>query len=315
MSRLSVAYFATPEFSLPTLEELFKNENIDLKAVVSMPDRPKGRGHRLTSPPVIDFARENNIPYFQTPNINKDVDTMASLEKMNLDLIVVLAFAQFLSNDVLNLPRLGCFNIHTSLLPKYRGAAPIQYALLNHDPVTGVSIQKMVLRMDAGDIVKATEVEIEGGDRLEQLSQKLSRQAPLTLRELIIDILNDRVQYQPQDESLVSFAPTIKKEDGLIHFTEDSFMLVLGKLKAYSPWPGVFCYLNGKRLKIHSVERGEHQLSPGQTSTATGHIEVGLLDGTVRLVEIQLEGKRKMFDYELLSGLREKIELSSRTSA
>ncbi|MCE3014018.1 MAG: methionyl-tRNA formyltransferase, partial [Proteobacteria bacterium] len=153
MKKLKTLFFGTPDFSVATLELLQHHPLIELLGVVSMPDRPAGRGQELKSPEVINYAKNIKIPFFQTENINKEEALLETWKNEKVDLIIVLAFAQFLGSKVLQLPLLGCFNIHTSLLPKYRGAAPIQYALWNGDTETGVSIQRMVKKMDAGNIV------------------------------------------------------------------------------------------------------------------------------------------------------------------
>jgi methionyl-tRNA formyltransferase len=152
MKKLRTIFLGTPDFSIPVLEMLTNHHNIELVQVITMPDRPAGRGQEMQSPPVAMFAKEKKIPLLQTENINKEEAFFENFNSTNTDLIIVLAFAQFLGTKILALPKLGCFNIHTSLLPKYRGAAPIQYALWNGDKSTGVSIQKMVKKMDAGDL-------------------------------------------------------------------------------------------------------------------------------------------------------------------
>lgn len=144
MKKLKTIFFGTPDFSIPALETLFSHPNVEITKVISMPDRPSGRGKLLHSPPIIDYCKNNKIPFLQTENINQETDFIEQIKKDKVDLFIVLAFAQFLKNELLDIPLFGAFNIHTSLLPKYRGAAPIQYALLNHDKKTGVSIQKMV---------------------------------------------------------------------------------------------------------------------------------------------------------------------------
>ena len=148
MKTFKVAFLGTPDFSVPTLDLLANHPHIDLRFVISMPDRPAGRGMELKSPEVIEYAKSKKISFFQTENINKESDFLKKLKSEELDFIVVLAFAQFLGSEMLSIAKLGCFNIHTSILPKYRGAAPIQYALLNGDKETGVSIQKMVKKME-----------------------------------------------------------------------------------------------------------------------------------------------------------------------
>ena len=157
MEKLNCIFMGTPDFSVPTLSAIHNHTQINIVKVVTMPDRKSGRGKKLQAPPVAIYAKENNLPLIQAENINSEEDLL-NLEAV--DLIIVIAFAQFLGSKVLALPKLGCFNIHTSILPKYRGAAPIQYALLNGDLSTGVSIQRMVKKMDAGDICHFKECSI-----------------------------------------------------------------------------------------------------------------------------------------------------------
>ncbi len=306
MKKFNVVFCGTPDFSVPTLELLNNHPHINLKYVISMPDRPAGRGQKLKSPPVVEYANSNKIKVFQTENINKESEFISQLENEKIDFFVVLAFAQFLGSKVLNLPKQGCYNIHTSLLPKYRGAAPIQYALLNGDETTGVSIQKMVKKMDAGDLVKDSPIAISRTETGGQLYTRLKLQAALTLNDLITDLINDNVTVTPQNEDEVSFAPTLKKEDGHIKFSEDSFDKIWNKVRALKPWPGTFCFLNEKRVKIIEIEEYPTvKLSPGEFKLLDQKILIGSLDKTVRLTLLQLEGKKPCSDVKLANGLKQ----------
>lgn len=304
--KFNVVFFGTPDFSLPTLETLAAHPSISLVAVVTMPDRPAGRGQELKSPPVAEFAKKHDLKLFQVDNINKSEDVLLELESMNIDFFLVLAFAQFLGSRVLSIPQLGCFNIHTSILPKYRGAAPIQYALLNGDTSTGVSIQKMVKEMDAGDLVHFDEVSIDPIDNGETLYNKLKNKAAQSTLTFIEKLQSNTIVYTPQDVSQVSFAPTIKKEDGFLDFRNSNFSKIQNQIRAFDPWPGTYCFLNSQRLKIYSIERHSKKLSPGETSLEHGQLLVGLKDCSIRLSKIQLEGKKVCSDNELLNGLKNK---------
>lgn len=310
MKKFRVAFCGTPDFSVPTLDLLSSHPHVDLRAVISMPDRPAGRGMEMKSPEVIEFARAKRIPFFQTENINREKDFIEKLRGESLDFIVVLAFAQFLGDELLNLARLGCFNIHTSILPKYRGAAPIQYALWNGDTETGVSIQKMVKKMDAGDLVHFHTVPIAPTETGGQLYTRLKFQAALSMNDLITKLLENKVTYTAQNESLVSFAPTLKKEDGLLRFKEKSVAQILNLIRALDPWPGTYCFLNGKRLKVLSAEKYHAGLPPGKSKNDLGSLVVGCTDGALRLTEIQLEGKKPCSDRELLNGIKSDIVIS-----
>ena len=303
--KLNVVYCGTPDFSVPTLIELFNNPAINLVGVITMPDRPAGRSLELKSPPVAEFSKTHNIPLFQVENINREPEVLDALEKLDIDFILVLAFAQFLGSRILNMPKLGCFNIHTSILPKYRGAAPIQYALLNGDTSTGVSIQKMVKEMDAGDLVHFDELSIAPDENGESLYNRLKDQAALSTKALIEKILNNQLVYTPQDPAGVSFAPTLKK-DGFLNFKESDYKKIYNQIRALDPWPGTYCFLNGQRLKVFKIEKLQRNLAPGVTSTDHGHLAIGIKDASIRLVSIQLEGKKVCSDTELLNGLKNK---------
>lgn len=310
MKKLKVAFCGTPDFSVPTLDLLANHPHIDLRYVISMPDRPAGRGMELKSPEVIEYAKAKKIPFFQTENINKEPEFLAKLKNEDLDFVVVLAFAQFLGAEMLSMGKLGCFNIHTSVLPKYRGAAPIQYALLNGDHETGVSIQKMVKKMDAGDLVHFHTVAIAPTENGGQLYTRLKFQAALAMNDFLVKVIENKITYTPQDETNVSFAPTLKKEDGLLKFSQKTTAEILNLIRALDPWPGTHCFLNGKRLKVLIAEPYHAKLAPGKAKNDLGSLVVGCLDGSLRLSEIQLEGKKAGTDRELLNGIKSDIVIT-----
>lgn len=306
MKKLNVVFCGTPDFSVPTLELLHQHPHINLVGVVTMPDRPAGRGQELKSPPVAEYAKLHKLPLYQVENINRDESLLLELESKKIDFILVLAFAQFLGTRVLTMPKMGCFNIHTSILPKYRGAAPIQYALLNGDQTTGVSIQRMVKEMDAGDLVHFHELPVAETETGGQLYTRLKFQAALSCNTLIEPILQDKLVFTKQDPNGVSFAPTLKKEDGLLNFKESTILKLKNQIRALDPWPGTYCFLNNQRLKVFEIEKLPRSLKPGETSTEHGHLAVGTLDGVIRLMSVQLEGKKICSDTELLNGLKNK---------
>lgn len=312
MKKFRIAYCGTPDFSVPTLDLLANHPHIDLRYVISMPDRPAGRGMELKSPEVIEFAKAKKIPFFQSENINRETEFLEKLKQEQLDFVVVLAFAQFLGSEMLNIAKLGCFNIHTSVLPKYRGAAPIQYALLNGDQETGVSIQKMVKKMDAGDLVHFQTVMISPTENGGQLYTRLKFQAALAMNDLIQKIIDNQLTYQMQDESRVSYAPTLKKEDGFLDFANQSIESILNRVRALDPWPGTWCFLNGKRLKVLHAETYHRKVTAGTVQNDMGSLVVGCLDGSLRLSEVQLEGKKACSDRELINGIKSELKLSTK---
>lgn len=306
MVKFDVIYFGTPDFSVPSLEILVNHPHINLKMVVSMPDRPAGRGRVLKSPPVIDYCKENKIPFLQTENINKEQKFLEELEKNPVDFILVLAFAQFLGSRLLKIPRKGCFNIHTSLLPKYRGAAPIQYALLNGESSTGVTIQRMVKEMDAGDIVRTDAIAIEQTETGGLLYTRLKFKAALSTCDFVHQMVIDDLDFKPQEHAHKTFAPTLKKEDGLIQFKEKSYAEIFNQIRALNPWPATYFYLGGLRIKVHESESSDLSLEPNQVDTSSNRLIIGCKHGSLRLSRVQLEGKNECSDIELLNGLKNK---------
>jgi methionyl-tRNA formyltransferase len=305
VKKLNVVFLGTPDFSVPSLDILYNHPFINLKYVISMPDRPAGRGQHLKSPEVIEYAKTHKIDFFQTDNINKEPEFLNKLESEDSVGVVGVAAAPVRASRLSTLPKLGCFNIHTSLLPKYRGAAPIQYALLNGDKETGVSIQKMVKEMDAGDIVADHSIKIDKQETGGQLYTRLKYQAALTLNDFIYDLINDSVNSYAQDHDAATFAPTLKKEDGHLHFSSENFETIFNKVRALKPWPGTFCNLNGKRLKVIEIEAYDsYQLNAGEVKLHDKKLLVGCTDKTIRLTYVQMAGKKACSDYDLANGLQ-----------
>ncbi len=304
MSKINCLFMGTPDFSVPTLRSLLNHPLINLTHVISMPDRKSGRGKKLKSPPVAEFAKEHSISLFQTDNINHEDDFLNSLEKSPIDIIIVIAFAQFLGKKVLSLPRLGSFNIHTSILPKYRGAAPIQFALLNGDKETGVTIQKMVKKMDAGDIghFKACPIgQRETGDSLFLKLQKLSEQE---INYFINHLLSNKVTWTEQNEKKASYAPSFTKKDGLIDAFSESALSIERKVRAFHSWPGTYFFLNGQRVKVLESELSTLKTKVGIISTSQGTLVLGTIDGPIRFTKIQFPGKKPSTDQQVINNLK-----------
>lgn len=313
MKKLKTIFLGTPDFAVATLELLHHHPSIEIVSVVSMPDRPAGRGQELKSPEVINYAKAQKIKFIQTDNINKELETLKEWGRQEVDLIIVLAFAQFLGLSVLTLPKIGCFNIHTSLLPKYRGAAPIQYALWNGDSETGVSIQRMVKKMDAGNIVHEHLVPIASYETAGMLTTRLKFQAALACNDFLQKVLGNKLSETIQDESKVSFAPTLNKEDGHLLFLNFTSKEIFNRFRAMHPWPGSFCYLSGKRLKVISLELSDVKVKAGEVINYHNTLIAGCKDGSVRLSLVQLEGKKVTPDTELLNGWRGELVLTNST--
>ena len=301
---LKTVFLGNPSFSLPVLEELYQNDSIDLIAVYGSPDKPSGRGKKITSPPTITYAKKNNIKVFQQDSINKDDEFISFCDREKPDLFIVLAFSHFLSEKILSIPKSGCFNIHTSLLPKYRGSSPIHYALLNGDKTTGVSIQKMVKKMDAGDIAHSIECLIESDEDYLTLSDKLSTLSKKAISEFIHLFKNNTIKYVKQNETNVTFAPLIKKVDGHITFRE-SANEILNKIKAYKAWPGTYFSVDEKSYKFFDVEISEDiNLPPGKIKITKTNLYIGTSDKTLSILSMQPPGKPLMKTASFINGYK-----------
>ena len=300
----------TPDFAVPSLQALIDSTDLcSVVGVYTQPDRPAGRGQKLQQSPIKELALKNNIPVYQPENIN-DADEKRKLADHMVDLVVVVAYAQFLGKAVLNIPRLGCINVHSSLLPKYRGAAPIQYAILNGEKETGVTIMRLVLKMDAGPILLQDKISIDPNMRFQELHDKLAVLGSALLVKTVDGLKKSTIKDIAQDEAEVTYAKLIKKEDGLIDWTF-SFEQIKNKLRAFDPWPGTYVLTSLGKLKIHQITfirslGSEKDFSSlGTILSLNGSLFIRCSDGWVEILELQPEGKRKMKTGEFLNGLRE----------
>lgn len=297
----------SPDFAVPALRALVA-ANYPLAGVITQPDRPAGRGNRLTPPPVKIAALELGLEVFQ-PERLRAPQAMQRLREWNPDLIVVAAFGQILRPEVLTLPRFGCINIHASLLPRYRGAAPIQAAILAGDKETGITIMLMDEGIDTGPMLSQRSIEILPTDTGGSLFEKLSVLGGELLLETLPRCLNGEIQPQPQPAEGATYAPMLKKEDGLLDFSRPAAELER-KIRAFSPWPGAFMPWQGGLLKIHRAhvlirerEREENRKT-GQLVIVDGLPAVVTADDLLVFDELQPPGKNKMSGKAFLAGGR-----------
>ncbi|NDH08016.1 MAG: methionyl-tRNA formyltransferase [Gammaproteobacteria bacterium] len=258
--RLKIIYAGTPYFALPALEAIYQAGH-DIIAVLTQPDRPAGRGQKLQTSVIKDWAIEHQIAVYQ-PQTLKTAETQAQIKALDADVMVVAAYGLILPQAVLKMPRFGCINIHASILPYWRGAAPIQYAILNGDSETGISIMQMDVGMDTGDVLDIIKCPILADDTAESLTQKLATLAP----HGILTTLHNIHDLKPmlQDNTLATYAPKIKKEDAKINWHQDSSS-ILRQIHAYNPWPSAFTIFQDHTVKIHAATLGpEVQGQPGQ---------------------------------------------------
>jgi methionyl-tRNA formyltransferase len=301
---MNIVFMGTPEFALPTLKRIH-NSSYNILSVITQPDRPKGRGQKQVDSPIKKFALKNNLPVLQPATVNTQ-EFIASLLENRPDYIIVVAFGQILSEAFLKIPKQFCINLHSSLLPKYRGAAPINRAILNGDTRSGITTMIMDKGMDTGDILLVDETPIERNDNAQSLHDKLSEQGGELVLETLSRLQKNDLLPTPQNSDLASYAPKLKKEESLIDWEMDAEN-IFNKIRGLSPWPGTHTLYNGKRLAILKGEivLGEPSDRPGYVEriTDTG-IEVGTSKNRLKITEVKPEGKKAMPVKSFLSGYK-----------
>ena len=290
----------SPEFALPGLRALAQNYQV--VGVVTQPDRASGRGREIKMPPVKTLALELAIPVMQ-PEKLRAPEATEQMRKWSPDLIVVAAFGQILKKDVLDLPRFGCINVHASLLPRWRGAAPINAAILHGDKETGVTIMKMDVGLDTGPMLAKRSIRLSRDATAGSVTETLSHLGADLLIETLPDYLSGKIIPQPQPEQGASYAPMLKKEEGKLDFTRDVHELER-QVRAFNPWPGTFMDFDGAFLKIHKAHVEKGNAPAGQRLILQDQPAVGARDGLLILDEVQPAGKRSMSGKSFLGGAR-----------
>lgn len=299
---MKLYFFGTPDFAIPSLKVLSIDPSFKILGVVTQPDRP-GDKNKITKPPVKELAETLNLPILQPEKIDKTL--IEEIKASKPDAIVVVAYGELIPKELLEIPKYGCINIHPSLLPKYRGASPIQEALLNGDETTGVAFMKLDKDLDHGDIFLIKRVEIDKTDNFESLSKKLSAVAALLLPLVLKDIENEIFPPIPQNHKNATFCSKIDKKDGELNFTEPSAK-VLNKIRALNPWPGTFTKIKDKTLKILEAHKQElSKTKPGtfellDKKTFAIHTKDALIIPT----KVQLQGKKVVTAEEFLNGYK-----------
>lgn len=299
---MRIVFMGTPDYALFSLRALVEaGENV--VGVVTQPDKPKGRGYTLTPPPVKVYAQEKGIPVFQPERV-KDGSFDAVLKELAPDVCVVAAYGKILPQSLLDIPRHGCLNIHGSLLPEYRGAAPMQRAIIDGKKVTGVTIQQMALGMDTGDILLMKDTEIREEDNFEDIHDRLGVLGAEALMETIKLLREGKLKPVKQDDSLATYAAKIEKADCALDFTRPARQLH-DQIRGMSPFPLAFTHLpGGSMLKITSarVEADEGQGTPGQVVSLEDGIVVQCGQGRLRLLGVLPEGKGRMAAADFVRG-------------
>jgi methionyl-tRNA formyltransferase len=308
-----LVFSGTPSFAVPTLEKLAEAGHT-VSLVVTQPDRPRGRGMEMAPSPVKEAAIRLGLSVLQPAAIKNNAEFRDQLTAIAPDAIIVVGYGRIIPQWMIDLPRLGNLNLHASLLPRYRGAAPIQWAIANGESVTGVTTMRIDAGLDTGDILLQREVPIRPDDTAETLGPKLASIGADLMVETLRGLESGQVRPTPQDHSKATLAPILKKEDGRMDFARSAKNL-LNRLRGFQPWPGAFTIFRGKTLQVHRARPAQSAvtLSPGQVAIEGACLLVGCgkdkesrTNTTIELLEIQLEGKRRMTAQEFINGYRPK---------
>jgi methionyl-tRNA formyltransferase len=314
-----LVFCGTPRFAVPTLEKLVEAGH-SVPLVVTQPDRPRGRGMDVAVSPVKDAATRLGIAVQQPGTIKNNAEFRGELAAIAPDAIIVVGYGRIIPQWMIDLPRLGNLNLHGSLLPKYRGAAPIQWAIANGESVTGVTTMRIDAGLDTGDILMQREFPIRPEDTAETLGPKLASIGAELMVETLRGLEIGQVGPTPQDHAQATLAPILKKEDGRMDFSRSARDL-FNRLRGFQPWPGAFTIFKGKTLQVHRAQPWQHtvKLTPGEIAVEGTRLFVGCGEGyskdrgrdkntdtALELIEIQIEGKRRMTAQEFINGYRPK---------
>lgn len=304
---MKIVFMGTPEFAVGALESLIKAGH-DVRLVVTQPDKPKGRGKEVAKSPVKICAEAHDIPTFQPVKI-REPESVSFLQTIDADVFVVAAFGQILTKEILTMPKYGCINIHASLLPKYRGAAPIQWVILNGEEKAGVTIMQMDEGLDTGDMLLSDEIELAADETGDSLHDKLSDMGARLIVEALGKLEEGTLTATPQPEGPLFYAKMLKKEMGNLDFTQDAVTIERYIRGLYS-WPGAYTFYNGKLLKILKAEIAESD-SEGNDDSFGRILEVNkesftvqCSKGSIRILEVKPQGKKEMSVHDFLLGNR-----------
>ena len=305
---MDLVFCGTPEFAVPTLKKLVEaGHNVHL--VVTQPDRPSGRGQELAAPPVKRLAQSLALPVVQPDKIKNNLEFRAQLETARPEAIIVVGYGRIIPKWMIDLPRHGNINLHGSLLPKYRGAAPIQWAIARGETVTGVTTMRIDEGLDTGDILLQREMEIDPEDTAVTLAPRLAEIGAELMIETLRGLEAGTIQPRKQDHAEATLAPILEKEEGRIDFNREA-PEILNRLRGFQPWPGAFTTFRGKHLTLHRAHLaayGMGPLVPGEMKVAGEDLFLGCGEGTaLQVIELQPEGKRRMSARDFIHGYRPK---------
>ncbi len=303
MAKPKILFMGTAEFANPSLEALIQG-GYPVIGVVTQPDRPKGRGRQVAAAPVKEIAIRHHLRLLQPERV-RDPDFIETFRALAPDMVVLVAFGQILPAEVIRFPRMGCINVHPSLLPKYRGAAPIQWALIRGEKETGITTILMDEGVDTGDILLQRKTTVEPNENFDRLHDRLAPMGAAVLVETIEGLLDGSIQRKPQDHTQASYAPRLKKEDGLIRW-DGGVREIRNFIAGLSSQPGAYTYLRGKQVKIFSAAALEGPVGerPGTVLVSSGRLRIAAKDGYLEIGELQPESKKRMTAEAFLRGYR-----------
>jgi methionyl-tRNA formyltransferase len=300
---LNLVFCGTPRFAVPVLDKLVE-AGFHVQLVVTQPDSPKGRGLELVSSPVKRRALELGLPITQPEAIKTNDAFCAELTALNPDAIIVVGYGRIIPQWMLDLPPLGNINLHASLLPKYRGAAPIQWAIARGETITGVTSMKMDAGLDTGGILLQQETAIAPGDTAETLAPTLATVGAHLIVETLRGLQAGSIHPRPQDHAQATLAPILRKEDGLIDFSRQAGE-ILNRMRGFQPWPGAYTKFRGKNLQIWKATALDHSVSMSEMTMKGDSLLVGCGEGSaIELLELQLEGKKRSSAADFIRGYR-----------
>lgn len=301
---IKVVFFGTPKIALKSLEYLYNSDTIEVVGVVTQPDKPAGRGHKLTMPPLKEFAIAHNLPVFQPKSIRKEPEIQAELKKLNPDFFVTFAFGQILSQEVLDIPKYETINLHASLLPKYRGANPIQRAIINGDKETGICTMITELGLDCGDVCLKKIIPISDTMNCEELFNQISEDSPQLIEKTLEGLVNNSITPQPQCEDGVCMANKLTREETFIDWNR-SAREIHNLVRGIYKFPSAYFMYNDKIIKVLKTSVTEGSGKPGEFVQITKDgVKVGCGKDCLMLIKVKPEGKGEMNARDWYNGLK-----------
>lgn len=299
----TIIFMGTPDFGVPALQALIADPRFSVVHVFSQPDRPQGRKQEMTPTPIKQVALTNAIPVSQPERLRNE-ENIDLIRTLAPDFIVVVAYGRIIPKSILDIPKFGCVNIHGSLLPKYRGASPIQASLLHGEKVTGISLMLLSVGMDEGPILRMIEVPVTPEATSETLFQELSILGANALPDTLAEFASGKITPIEQDHSFATLCGKITKEMGEIHFDKEDAQSIYQKWQAFTPWPGIYTLIEGKRIKFHKIVLCEDHFPIGTFSVTNKRLFIGTTSGSLEILELQEEGKKHITAKEYIAGMR-----------